>query len=228
MEISQLIERLPMGWRTFFQREKNQEYLLKLLYAYEQAKDNTTVFPPESEVFKSLEACDLLGVKAVILGQDPYHGEGQANGLAFSVRSSIKPPPSLRNIFKELQNDVSVDLGDDGDLSHWAEQGVLLLNSSLSVEEKKPGSHRHFGWGTLTDKIIALISTRLENVVYLLWGSDAQKKEHLIDHTKHLVIKSPHPSPLSAYRGFFGGSYFSRTNNYLKSYGKDPINWDRH
>jgi uracil-DNA glycosylase len=180
-------------------------------------------YPPQSQIFRAFELTSLLKVRVVILGQDPYHGPGQANGLAFSVHAGQKAPPSLRNILKEVWDDVG------GlpwvDLTRWAEQGVFLLNAVLTVEEKKPGSHSSFGWETFTDEVIRTISRHQSHVVFMLWGNYAQRKEVLIDTTKHLVLKAPHPSPLSAYQGFFGCRHFSQANAFLEEKGLPALKW---
>jgi uracil-DNA glycosylase len=183
-------------------------------------------FPPKSQLFRSLELTPLDKVKVVILGQDPYHGIGQANGLAFSVNRGVKIPPSLRNIYKELEADIGIKAPNHGDLTEWAKQGVLLLNSILTVEKGKPGSHKKLGWEQYTDSIIKQISDEREHIVFILWGKYAQSKEPLINNTKHLIIKSPHPSPFSARKGFFGSKPFSRTDQYLKGNNQKEINWN--
>lgn len=183
------------------------------------------VYPSSALVFQAFEKCSFENTKVVILGQDPYHGAGQANGLSFSVGEGLKIPPSLRNIFKELRDDVGVDFPGHGDLSSWAEQGVLLMNATLTVEEGKPGSHQKMGWELFTDSVIAGISKYKTNVVFILWGAFAQQKEELIDTSKHFVLKSPHPSPFSARKGFFGSKPFSKTNVYLSENQKGKIDW---
>jgi uracil-DNA glycosylase len=183
-------------------------------------------YPPKSQLYRSLELAPLERVKVVILGQDPYHGVGQANGLAFSVNMGIRIPPSLRNIYKELEADIGIEAPNHGDLTAWAKEGVLLLNSILTVEKGKPGSHKNLGWEQYTDSIIKQISDEREHIVFILWGKYAQSKESLIDTTKHLIIKSPHPSPFSARRGFLGSKPFSRTNKYLKKNNLKEINWN--
>ncbi len=183
-----------------------------------------TVFPPEEEIFTALDLTSLNEVKAVILGQDPYHDERQAHGLAFSVREGTKMPPSLRNIFKELQSDLGIK-AESTELTKWAKEGVLLLNTVLTVRAHTPGSHRKKGWEKLTDTIIKYVNHHSVNAVFILWGRDAWSKEPLIDTAKHLVIKSVHPSPLSAYQGFFGSKPFSRTNNFLISKNIAPVDW---
>lgn len=186
-----------------------------------------TLFPPENEIFNAFLLTSFDNVKVVILGQDPYHGDGQAHGLAFSVTNAVALPPSLRNIFKELTDDIGCDDPIHGDLSGWAKQGVLLLNTLLSVREGEPFSHKNKGWEQFTDEVIRAISTQKEHVVFILWGAPAQKKALLIDERKHLVLRAPHPSPLSSYRGFFGSKPFSQTNTYLLEHKIAPIQWCR-
>lgn len=185
--------------------------------------DQSICYPPQADIFRAFDLTPLSEVRVVILGQDPYHGPGQANGLAFSVHAGQKAPPSLRNILKEVWDDVG------GmpwvDLSRWAEQGVFLLNAVLTVEEKKPGSHGKFGWEAFTDEVIRTISQRQPHVVFMLWGNYAHKKEALIDSSKHLVLKAPHPSPLSAYQGFFGSKHFSQANAFLEGKGLPVVKW---
>jgi uracil-DNA glycosylase len=184
-----------------------------------------TIYPPGSLIFNAFNTTPFNNVKVVILGQDPYHGAGQAHGLCFSVSNGVPPPPSLVNIFKELQTDVGVAIPGHGNLTKWAEQGVLLLNASLTVRAAEPMSHSQIGWAEFTNNAIKKISEQKERVVFLLWGKFAQEKQVLIDETKHLVLKAAHPSPLSAYAGFFGCRHFSKTNEYLVKNGIDPINW---
>jgi len=190
-------------------------------------RQSQSVFPAQDEIFRALQLTSFDHVKVVLLGQDPYHGAGQAHGLAFSVPDGVKTPPSLRNIFKEICADIyeGADRAMLTDLSRWANQGVLLLNATLTVAEGKAGSHQHLGWQTLTDQIVATLSTERQQLVFLLWGAHAQKKGILVDRDRHLVLETVHPSPLSAYRGFFGCRHFSRTNAYLKQYANDPIIW---
>lgn len=208
------------------EQEVGKAYFQNLMrFLAEERKSGKVIFPAEELYFQALELCQLEEVKVVILGQDPYHGANQANGLAFSVNPSQKVPPSLKNIFKELHQDLGIDIPTHGDLSVWARQGVLLLNSVLSVEEGKPGSHQHKGWETFTDSIIQNISDRDKGVVFLLWGNYAKSKIDLIDTKKHLILTAAHPSPLSAYQGFFHCKHFSKTNEYLIQQGKKPINW---
>lgn len=183
------------------------------------------VFPPASQIFAAFDLCPFSKVKVVIIGQDPYHGDGQANGLAFSVAPGVEIPPSLVNIFKEIHDDVGSPIPADGDLRRWAAQGVLLLNNSLTVRAHSPASHSAIGWDRVTDAAISALSVGRERLVFMLWGSHAQRKIPLIDSTRHLLLTAPHPSPLSAYRGFFGCKHFSRANDYLISNGITPIIW---
>lgn len=183
------------------------------------------VYPPAAQIFAALDACPFDQVKVVILGQDPYHGPGQANGLCFSVNPGVRFPPSLLNIFKEVQADTGAPIPSDGDLSRWAHQGVLLLNATLTVEANRAGSHQGRGWEEFTDEIIRRLAARRNNLVFILWGSYAMRKTPLIDSSRHLILTSVHPSPLSAHRGFFGNHHFSRANAYLAEHGASPINW---
>lgn len=202
-------------------------YHCEMLETVSVLREETTVYPPEGYVFYALERTPFDQVKVVILGQDPYHGEGQAHGLAFSVPEEVKAPPSLRNIFKEIGVDVyDGELPDRStDLTRWADQGVLLLNASLTVEAGQAGSHQDLGWTVLTDALIAQLSRQREHLVFLLWGRYAQSKASLIDGHRHLVLEAPHPSPLSAYRGFFGCRHFSKANAYLMAHERKPIVW---
>lgn len=183
------------------------------------------IYPPRENLYKAIQLTPIEEVKVVILGQDPYHGQGEANGLAFSVNKDIRVPPSLRNIFKELQEDLNIAYPSSGDLTPWAKQGVLLLNSVLTVKKDKPASHRNMGWERYTDSLIEEISLKKKNLVFILWGKYAQQKISLIDQSKHMVIQSPHPSPFSARKGFLGSKPFSKTNTYLKSKGISEIDW---
>ena len=186
---------------------------------------NGTVYPPASQVFAAFDACPFDRVRVVILGQDPYHGPGQAKGLCFSVNPGVRMPPSLVNIFREVSDDTGAPFPADGNLDRWARQGVLLLNATLTVREHSAGSHQRHGWETFTDAAIKALSDRREHIVFLLWGSYAISKRGLVDETKHLVLTSPHPSPLSAHRGFFGNHHFSRANRYLSLHGLQPVKW---
>ena len=186
---------------------------------------NCRVFPQPTDVFTAFTLCPFQNTKVVILGQDPYHGKGQAHGLSFSVPEGVVPPPSLKNIFKEVSDDIGCTPPQHGTLTRWAEQGVFLLNSILTVEAQKPASHRALGWEYFTDAVIQLLSEKREHVVFLLWGAYAKQKQALIDTEKHLVLTAPHPSPFSATSGFFGCKHFSKTNEYLKQHGHTPIDW---
>ena len=183
------------------------------------------IFPPMNDIFNAFRFCPYEKVKVVILGQDPYHGEGQAHGLAFSVKKGVEPPPSLKNIFKELTDDVGVAPPSHGCLESWAKQGVFLLNTALTVRKGQPLSHRGKGWETFTDHVISILSKRDKPMVFLLWGSNARSKKPLIDRTKHLVLEAPHPSPLSAFAGFFGCKHFSKANAFLREKGETPVDW---
>jgi uracil-DNA glycosylase len=213
-------------WENLLGEEKQKPYFKELLARVEQARTvGKTVYPSNSEIFNALKLTPLSKVKVVILGQDPYHGPGQAHGLCFSVKQGTPPPPSLENIFKELKSDLGILRPSHGCLEKWAEQGVLLLNSVLTVEANTPGSHSTWGWQTFTDHIIQSLSEHSPYLVFILWGAYAQKKEALIDKTKHTAICAPHPSPLSAHRGFLGSKPFSKCNNLLQARGLKPIDW---
>lgn len=195
-------------------------------FLHEQKEAGKTIYPQEENVFQALKLTPLEEVRVVILGQDPYHGENQAQGLAFSVPDDQKLPPSLRNIFKELSDDLGIPSPKKGDLTSWAKQGVLLLNTVLTVEAGKAGSHHNRGWEAFTDEVLKAVNKEKKNVVFILWGSPAQKKASLIDESRNLILRSAHPSPLSSYRGFFGSKPFSKTNEYLRSHGLREIRWD--
>ncbi len=214
-------------WSDFIAEQSQQTYLKDTLeYVAQKRSEGVTVFPPEQQVFSAFDATPFEQVKVVILGQDPYHGPDQAHGLCFSVLPGIKPPPSLANMYKELVQDIAgFSIPEHGYLMPWAEQGVLLLNTVLTVEQGQAHSHKHLGWEQFTDRVIDEINQHSEGVVFLLWGAHAQKKGKNIDKTRHHVLHAPHPSPLSAHRGFFGCQHFSRTNELLTSMGKTPINW---
>jgi len=195
-------------------------------FLIEEKKANKVIYPPNHLIFNALNTTPLDRVKVVIIGQDPYHGPNQAHGLSFSVQKGVALPPSLRNIFHELHNDLGVKIPKHGDLTHWAEQGVLLLNAVLTVEAAQPTSHQKRGWEEFTDHVIDVLNEQREHIVFILWGAYAQRKGQRIDQNKHLVLKAAHPSPLSANRGgFFGCKVFSKTNNYLKQHGIEPIDW---
>jgi uracil-DNA glycosylase len=213
------------SWKQHLQGEFEQPYFTSLADFVRNEYLSATVYPPGREIFKAFDSCPFEGVSVVILGQDPYHGAGQANGLCFSVRAGITMPPSLVNIFKEIQSDLGKPFPPNGDLGRWAKQGVLLLNATLTVRASSPGSHQNKGWEQFTDAVIRVIADQRENIVFLLWGAYAQKKGQMIDRNKHLVLQAPHPSPFSADRGFFGCRHFSQTNAYLKSKGITEIDW---
>ncbi len=214
-------------WSDFIAEQSQQPYLKDTLeYVAQKRSEGVTVFPPEQQVFSAFDATPFEQVKVVILGQDPYHGPDQAHGLCFSVLPGIKPPPSLANMYKELVQDIEgFSTPDHGYLMPWAEQGVLLLNTVLTVEQGQAHSHKHLGWEKFTDKVIDEINQHREGVVFLLWGAHAQRKGKNIDKVRHHVLHAPHPSPLSAHRGFFGCQHFSKTNDLITSLGKTPINW---
>ncbi len=218
---------LDESWLDQLQAEFEQPYMQSLRsFLVEEKSRGKVIYPRGSEYFAALNTTPLDRVKVVILGQDPYHGPGQAHGLCFSVREGVSPPPSLLNIFREISDDLGVpDQFPHGCLTRWAEQGVLLLNSVLTVERYRAGSHQGKGWESFTDRIIEVLSLRPQPCVFLLWGSHAQKKGSMIDQSRHLVLQSSHPSPLSAHRGFFGCRHFSRSNEFLSAHGMTPIDW---
>lgn len=213
------------SWEKQLNTELSSSYFKELQTFLDMEFKNEIIYPNCSLVFNAFNETPFDKVKVVVLGQDPYHGEGQANGLSFSVSKGVKIPPSLKNIFKELHNDIGVDVPIHGDLTSWAKQGVLLLNSTLTVKKGLPGSHQKKGWEIFTDNCIKLISEKHTNVVFMLWGNYAKKKEELIDITKHLVLKSVHPSPFSARNGFFGSKHFSKANDFLKNTQQLRIDW---
>ena len=213
------------SWKNILQIEFEKPYFKKLISFVDNQYDNHTCFPNKEAVFAAFNYCSFDDLRVVIIGQDPYHGKGQANGLCFSVQDGIKHPPSLKNIFKEVETDVGIPYAISGDLSRWAKQGVLLLNATLTVREGEAGSHQQQGWEGFTDVVIRKISEEKENVVFLLWGKFAEKKGSVINIEKHTVFKAPHPSPLGAWRGWFGSEHFSKTNAFLKSINSDIINW---
>ena len=217
--------RIDAEWKQQLQQEFTKPYFQSLRDFVRQEYSSHRVFPPAKLIFSAFDQCSFSKVKVVILGQDPYHGPGQANGLCFSVNPQIAQPPSLVNIFKELAEDLGKPKPSDGDLQSWAQQGVLLLNATLTVRAHQAGSHQGRGWEQFTDAAIAQLSAHRQHLVFLLWGSYAQKKGQVIDQNRHLVLKSPHPSPLSAHRGFFGNKHFSKANQYLESHGLAPIEW---
>jgi len=213
------------SWKVALAEPFQHSSFLTLTQFIKREYQEHQIFPPGRQIFSAFWQCPLPSVKVVILGQDPYHGEGQAHGLSFSVIPGVPFPPSLLNIFKELKNDLGIDMPPHGDLTRWANQGVFLLNATLTVRANQAGSHQHQGWETFTDEVIRTVSRERNHVVFLLWGAFAQKKEELIDSSKHLILKAPHPSPLSAHRGFFGSGHFSKTNDYLLATQQSPIDW---
>ena len=213
------------SWDILLKDEYEKEYFKNLQKFIINEYKTKTVYPKMSEIFNAFTKTSYDNVKVVILGQDPYHGEGEAEGLSFSVKIGIQKPPSLINIFSELKNDLGISPPNHGSLVHWANQGVLLLNSTLTVVKDKPKSHSNKGWETFTDEVIKLINKKETPVVFILWGSDARSKKYLINNKKHLIIESAHPSPLSAYRGFFGSKPFSKTNDFLIKNNIEPIDW---
>lgn len=218
--------RISPSWQPLLKDEFMKEYFIELTGKVREAYlAGTPVFPPPKLIFNAFELCSFENVKVVILGQDPYHGQGQAHGLCFSVPDRVKVPPSLQNIYKEIRDDIGTPIPNSGNLERWAKQGVLLLNATLTVESGKPGSHQGIGWEQFTDAVIEKISKEKECVVFILWGKYAQAKQSLIDQSKHLVLTAPHPSPFSAHSGFLGCKHFSRTNEYLIQHDKDPIAW---
>jgi uracil-DNA glycosylase len=217
--------KIALSWKEKLENEFDKPYFEALTEFVRQEYQAHTVYPPGKEIFNAFDECQFDHVKVVVLGQDPYHGEGQANGLCFSVHKGIRNPPSLVNIFKEIQNDLGKPFPPDGDLSRWAKQGVLLLNATLTVRASSPASHQNKGWETFTDAAVKAVSDNKEHVVFLLWGAYAQRKGEIIDRTKHLVLTAAHPSPFSADKGFFGCKHFSKTNQYLRQHGLKEIDW---
>ncbi|NVJ49579.1 MAG: uracil-DNA glycosylase [Gammaproteobacteria bacterium] len=219
---------LNTDWSELLSSEKEQAYFRTLMAFIDRERSNgKTIYPAQADVFNAIALTPLAQTRVVILGQDPYHGPNQAHGLAFSVNAGVPLPPSLRNIFKELQTDLGITPPQSGNLSAWAKQGVLLLNTVLTVEQGLAHSHKNQGWETFTDAIIKKLSAHADHIVFLLWGSHAQKKSQLIDSQKHTLLMAPHPSPLSAHRGFFGCRPFSQANAALRAHGQAPIDWSR-
>jgi uracil-DNA glycosylase len=217
--------KIEESWRKILEKEFQSEYFLKLKSFLVKDKKINKVFPPGNLIFSAFNYTPFDKIKVVIIGQDPYHGNGQANGLCFSVSDDIKKPPSLQNIFKELKSDLNIDIPPSGNLEKWAQQGVLLLNATLTVRENLAGSHQNIGWEIFTDAVIKAISEKKTGIVFILWGNFAQAKSNLIDQTKHFIVKAAHPSPFSAYRGFLGCKNFSQTNELLIKQGISPIDW---
>ena len=217
---------LESSWKEKLIDEFNKEYMHSLRdFLKKEKSERKIIFPPGRKIFSALNLTSFQNVKAVILGQDPYHGYNQAHGLSFSVEYGIKTPPSLNNIFKELASDLNIEKPNHGNLEKWSKQGVLMLNSILTVEKSKPGSHANRGWEVFTDKILFLLNSSKNNLVFILWGKKAQEKGHFIDSDRHMIIKSTHPSPYSANNGFLGSKPFSRTNQYLKKNNIKEIDW---
>jgi uracil-DNA glycosylase len=225
MEQSRVNPSIDESWKQALKEDFNAPYFLKLKQFLLDEKKKFRVFPPGQMIFSAFNHTPLQQVKVVILGQDPYHGPGQAHGLCFSVNKGIMKPPSLVNIFKELQTDLGIPMPSHGNLESWAKQGVLLLNATLTVRAHQAGSHQKKGWEEFTDNVIRTLSREGQGLIFLLWGNYAQAKEQLIDTTRHHVLKAPHPSPLSASRGFFGCRHFSKTNEILSSQGREEIDW---
>lgn len=217
--------RIEESWKKRFEPEFSKDYFIRLAEFVKIEYRTGTIFPPGSLIFNSFNLCPFEKVKAVIIGQDPYHGPGQAHGLCFSVKEGIEFPPSLINIFKEIESDTATPVPQSGNLERWAAQGVLLLNATLTVRAHQAGSHQNKGWEKFTDAAIAILNQEKNHLVFFLWGAYAQKKGESIDESRHLVLKSVHPSPLSASRGFFGNHHFSRCNEYLLKNGIEPVRW---
>ena len=217
--------RIEESWKKHLQTEFDKPYFDELVRFVRNEYATHTVYPPGKQMFAALDACPFDNVKVVILGQDPYHEPGQAHGLCFSVNEGVQFPPSLQNIFKEIESDLGKPVPSNGNLLRWARQGVLLLNATLTVRAHQAGSHQNRGWEAFTDAVIHHLAEEREHIVFILWGAYAQRKGAFIDRTRHLVLQSPHPSPLSAHRGFFGNHHFSQANQYLTAHGIEPIDW---
>lgn len=217
--------KIESSWKQVLQSEFDKPYFEQLTAFVRNEYSTKTIYPPGNLIFNAFDSCPFDNVKVVIIGQDPYHGPGQAHGLCFSVNDGVSFPPSLENIFKEIERDLGIPAPKTGNLSRWATQGVLLLNATLTVRSHQAGSHQGKGWETFTDAVIRILSEKCEHIVFMLWGNYAQQKGAVIDTKKHLVLKTVHPSPLSAYRGFIGCGHFSAGNKYLMDNGKKPINW---
>ncbi len=220
-----MVVEIENSWRNKLINEFERPYFKTLVSFIKEEYNNHQVFPPAKQIFNAFDKCPYNEVKVVIIGQDPYHNTGQANGLCFSVNDGVQIPPSLLNIYKEIKEDMGITTPESGNLERWSQQGVLLLNATLTVRAHTPGSHQGKGWEQFTDTIIDLLSNECSGLVFILWGNYAQLKGRNIDANKHLVLKSPHPSPLSSYRGFFGKKHFSKTNEYLIKQNKMPIDW---
>ncbi|MHA7101762.1 uracil-DNA glycosylase [Roseivirga pacifica] len=217
--------KIEESWQHALKEEFEKPYFNALTDFVKSEYSKHTIYPKGKDIFRAFDKCSFDKVKVVILGQDPYHGPGQANGLCFSVHEGVPFPPSLVNIFKEIKEDLGKDMPPNGSLDRWAQQGVLLLNATLTVRAHQAGSHQNKGWETFTDAVVQKLATEKQGLVYMLWGSYAQKKASIVNKQENLVLKSPHPSPLSAYRGFFGSKHFSQANAYLKELGKEEVEW---
>ena len=217
--------KIEKSWKDKLEQEFEKEYFKKLINFVKDEYKNHTVYPPGPKIFNAFEHCNFDNIKVVIIGQDPYHGPNQANGLCFSVNDGIPSPPSLKNIFKEIKEDIGKPLPQNGNLERWADQGVLMLNAILTVRENSPGSHQGKGWEEFTDQVIKIVNDVNEHKVFILWGAYAQKKGAIINPKKHLILKAAHPSPFSAHHGFFGCKHFSQTNKYLEDNKEQPIKW---
>lgn len=213
------------SWKKVLANEFSEQYFINLTNFVKEEHKVQKIYPPGKEIFNAFNLCPFDEVKVVILGQDPYHGAGQAHGLCFSVKENVKSPPSLINIFKEIKSDIGTDFPENGNLERWAKQGILMLNATLTVRAANPGSHQKKGWEIFTDSVIKAVSEQKEEIVFLLWGAYAQKKGQIINKSEHCVLESPHPSPFSAHKGFLGNKHFSKTNIYLKDKGKSQIIW---
>lgn len=226
MENMEITPKIQQSWKEALKYEFQKPYFKELKnFIVEEIKSGHSIFPPGSLIFSAFNQTPFDNVKVVILGQDPYHGEGQAHGLSFSVPKGLRPPPSLVNIFKEIHDDLGIPIPSTGNLEPWARQGVLLLNATLTVRARQAGSHQHKGWEEFTDTVIQTLSEKKEGVIFLLWGRYAQSKESFIDTSQHIIFKAAHPSPFSAYNGFFGCKHFSKTNEILRTQGKKEIDW---
>lgn len=220
------LNKIQLDWNELLKSEFEKDYIKDIFeFLEKEKKNNKTIYPIDKDIFSAFKYCPLKDIKVVIIGQDPYHGENQAHGLAFSVLPGVKIPPSLRNIYKELSTDMNCEPVSHGYLESWAKQGVLLINNILTVEQSLANSHKKIGWQQFTDRVVSILNDQCSGLVFILWGGHAQKKGKGIDQKKHLVIEGHHPSPLSSYKGFFGSKPFSKTNTYLKSINKKPIDW---
>ena len=217
--------KIEESWKELLKDEFEKEYFAKLTDFVKSEYNEFNVYPPGKNIFSAFDHCHFDDLKVVILGQDPYHGAGQANGLCFSVSDGITKPPSLLNVFKEIREDIGTEIPQSGNLERWAKQGILLLNATLTVRANQAGSHQNKGWETFTDAVIKTISDKKEGLIFLLWGAYAQRKGAVINHNKHHVLSSAHPSPFAAHKGFFGNKHFSKTNDFLSNSGKQTIQW---